>query len=91
MTDEIKRANRLLTPEEAAPSLYAAAELFNRECGTDKKSKDSLKHTLSLLAQELDTAASLRIGQMDSQSRADDVSREVRRTITSVAERLRAL
>lgn len=77
--NDIKRANRLITPEEAAPALQAAADLFN------------LKHTLLLLAQELDIAASLRIGQMDSQSRADDVSRQVRLTLTSVAQRLREL
>lgn len=58
----------------------------------DKKPKDSgLKPTLELLAQELDIAASLRIGQMDSLSRADEVTRQVRLTLTSVAQRLREL
>lgn len=42
-------------------------------------------------ARELDEAASLRIGQMDSQSRADEVSRQVRTTLASVASRLRAM
>lgn len=41
------------------------------------------------LAQELSIAASLRIGQMDTQSRADEVTREIRATLLSVAERLR--
>lgn len=56
----------------------------------DKKAPD-LKQTLEALAQELDIAASLRIGQMDSQSRADEISRQVRVTLNSVAQRLREL
>lgn len=42
-------------------------------------------------AQELELAASLRVGQMDSQSRADEVSRQVRMTLQQVAARMREL
>lgn len=40
-------------------------------------------------AQELELAASLRVGQMDSQSRADEVARQVRMTLTQLARRMR--
>lgn len=43
------------------------------------------------LAQTLDSAASLRAGQMDSQSRADDVANQVRIALMSTAARLREL
>ena len=39
----------------------------------------------------LDLAASLRAGQMDSQSRHDEIARQVRLTLVDVATRLRAL
>lgn len=40
---------------------------------------------------ELDEAAALRIGMMDSQSRVDEVSRQIRTTLMTIAGRLRAL
>jgi hypothetical protein len=40
---------------------------------------------------ELTEAADLRIGMMDSQSRADDVTKQIRTTLTSIASRFRAL
>lgn len=40
---------------------------------------------------ELTEAAALKIGMMDSQSRADDVTRQIRTTLTSIAGRFRAL
>lgn len=49
------------------------------------------KRFLAEAAIELELAASLRAGQMDSQSRADDVARQIRLTLTSVAARARAL
>lgn len=48
-----------------------------------------LKHLIRNLAQELYIASTLRVGAMDTTSRADEVSRQVRQTLTSVAERLR--
>lgn len=42
-------------------------------------------------ADELEAAANLRAGQMDSQSRADDVARQVRQTLVSIAARARSL
>lgn len=42
-------------------------------------------------AEALEHAASLRAGQMASQSRCDDIANEVRSTLVSVAARLRAL
>lgn len=49
------------------------------------------KRFLAEAATELELAASLRAGQMDSQSRADDVARQIRQSILSVASRARAL
>lgn len=39
----------------------------------------------------LDKAALLRIGQMDSQSRADEVQRQIKNVIFEVAEQCRAM
>lgn len=52
---------------------------------------NAFKRLCSEGAEELELAASLRAGQMDSQSRADEVASQVRQTIRSVAERMRAL
>jgi hypothetical protein len=49
------------------------------------------KRFLAAAAIELEIAAGLRAGQMDSQSRADDVAHQIRQTILSVASRARAL
>lgn len=40
-------------------------------------------------ARELDEAAALRVGQMDSQSRADEMARQVRMTMVDLARRMR--
>jgi len=45
----------------------------------------------SELAEALEHAASLRAGQMASQSRCDEIANEVRQTLVSVASRLRSL
>lgn len=50
-----------------------------------------LHATLKQLADELDAAARIRAGAMDSQSRADDLSAQVRGKIQSVSQRLRVL
>lgn len=42
------------------------------------------------LAEALEHAASLRAGQMASQSRCDEIANEVRQTLVSVAARLRS-
>jgi hypothetical protein len=42
-------------------------------------------------AEELELAAALRAGAMDSTSRHDEVAREVRQTLISLAARARAL
>lgn len=49
------------------------------------------KNFLAEAAIELELAASLRAGQMDSQSRADEIARQVRQTMVSLAARARAL
>jgi hypothetical protein len=51
----------------------------------------TLKLNLCDLAIELEIAASLRAGQMDSQSRADEIAKSVRETMQGVAQQLRAL
>ena len=51
---------------------------------------DDLAALLEAGAMELELAASLRVGQMDSQSKADEVNRQVRLTLTGLAERMRA-
>lgn len=58
------------------------------------KPSDELQECKRFLAEaaiELELAASLRVGQMDSQSRADEVARQVRLTLISLAARARAL
>jgi hypothetical protein len=52
---------------------------------------EHIKRVAPELAQSLDLAASMRVGQMDSQSRADDVANQVRITLMSTAARLREL
>ena len=41
-------------------------------------------------AEQLEEASALRVGQMDSSSRADEVNRQVRMTLRQVAENLRS-
>lgn len=50
----------------------------------------ALKQLCHESAQELELAALMRAGQMDSQSRSDEIARQVRATMTGLAERLRA-
>jgi hypothetical protein len=49
------------------------------------------KRFLAEAAIELELAANLRAGQMDSQSRADEIAHQIRQTMVSVAARARAL
>ena len=67
-------------PEQLKPLLIQAAQFI-----------EHIKLVAPELAQTLDTAASLRAGQMDSQSRADDIANQVRITLMSTAARLREL
>lgn len=52
---------------------------------------DTLKRVVADGAHELERAAALRAGQMDSQSRSDEIARDVRMTMTSLAQRMREL
>lgn len=67
-------------PKHIKPLLIQAAQFI-----------EHIKRAAPELAQSLDIAASLRVGQMDSQSRADDVANQVRITLMSTAARLREL
>jgi len=67
-------------PKAIKPLLIQAAQFI-----------EHIKRVAPELAQSLDTAAALRCGQMDSQSRADDVANQVRLTLMSTAARLREL
>lgn len=51
----------------------------------------AIKETAAACAEMLELAASLKAGQMASQSRCDEIAAQVRATITDVAARLRAL
>ncbi len=50
-----------------------------------------LKGTASVCAEVLELAATLKAGQMDSQSRHDEIACQVRASIIDVAAKLRAL
>jgi hypothetical protein len=67
-------------PKALKPLLIQAAQFI-----------EHIKRVAPELAQSLDVAASMRVGQMDSQSRADEVAREVRLSMQSVSARLREL
>lgn len=67
-------------PKAIKPLLIQAAQFI-----------EHIKRVAPELAQSLDLAANLRAGQMDSQSRADDVANQVRITLMSTAARLREL
>jgi hypothetical protein len=67
-------------PKALRPLLIQAAQFI-----------EHIKRVAPELAQSLDVAASMRVGQMDSQSRADEVAREVRLSLQSVSARLREL
>jgi hypothetical protein len=67
-------------PKALKPYLIQAADFI-----------DDVRRIAPELAGSLETAASLRCGQMDSQSRADDVANQVRLTLMSTAARLREL
>jgi hypothetical protein len=78
-----------------------STELRNAEAQAPKHIKHLLiqaadeLHDLKQLmvdgAQQLELAISLRVGQMDSQSRADEVARQVRMTLEQLAARMREL
>jgi hypothetical protein len=55
------------------------------------KQRTAIHPTLMGLAEELEIAASLRVGAMDSNSRAEEITSQVRLTLKSVAARLREL
>lgn len=55
------------------------------------KQRTAFGSTLEGLAQELEVAAALRAGAMDSQSRADEVARQKNVTLQTVAQRLREI
>lgn len=67
-------------PKALKPLLIQAAQFI-----------EHIKRVAPELAQSLDVAAAMRVGQMDSQSRADEVAREVRLSMQSVSARLREL
>lgn len=67
-------------PKHLKPLLIQAAQFI-----------EHVKRSAPELAQSLDIAASLRCGQMDSQSRADELANQVRITLMSTAARLREL
>lgn len=52
---------------------------------------DDYEHLVDDALLELDVAASLRIGMMDSESRIDEITKQIKLTITSVASRMRAI
>lgn len=52
---------------------------------------DRLRHFAANAAMTLEHAAKLRIGQMDSQSRVDDVHAQIRQALVSVAEQARSM
>ncbi len=51
----------------------------------------ALKECAGVSAEALELAATLKAGQMDSQSRHDEIARQVRLTLVDVAAKLRAL
>lgn len=83
--DAVNTAAALRTLEPQAPKSLKAVMI---QAATEL---DDLRRFVSDAAIELEAAAALRIGQMDSQSRADEVSRAVRLTLNSVAARARQL
>lgn len=52
---------------------------------------DDWQRVATDVVRELGEAATLRIGMMDSLSRADEVARQIKTTLTTAASRLRAL
>lgn len=52
---------------------------------------DDLKRLVRDGAQQLELAASLKVGQMDSQSRADEVATQIRMTMVQLAAQMREL
>lgn len=51
----------------------------------------ALNARLRQFADELDAAATLKAGAMDSQNRTDEIAAEVRRTLLSVSKQLREM
>lgn len=84
LPDDVDTAQALRDIEQRLPKqhraliLQAASELA------------AVKETAALCAELLDIAASLRAGQMDSQSRHDEIAIQVRLTLADVAAKLRA-
>lgn len=52
---------------------------------------DDLKRLMADGAEQLALATALRIGQMDSASKAYEITEQIRLTVTGLAERMRAL
>jgi hypothetical protein len=77
---QVLRDAEAQAPKHLKPLLIQAASFI-----------DDVRRVAPELAQTLELAAELRAGQMDSQSRADEVAREVRLSMQSVAARLREL
>lgn len=77
---EALRAAEPQAPKQIKPVLLQAA---NELCDFRRVAADAVR--------ELREAAELRAGAMDSHSRADEVSRYVRATISGVASRLQHL
>jgi hypothetical protein len=76
---ELEAEERKLSPRARALLVLSATML------------ESQRSLLEDAAKELEEAAGLKIGMMDSQSRADDVSRQVRATLVTLATRIRIL
>lgn len=76
---ELEAEERKLSPTTRSLLILAATTLEDQR----KLIEDA--------ANELEEAASLKIGMMDSQSRADDVSRQVRTTLVTLAARMRIM
>jgi hypothetical protein len=52
---------------------------------------ERFRHFAANAAMQLEHAAKLRIGQMDSQSRVDEVHAQIRQALVSVAEQARSM
>lgn len=77
---EALRSAEPQAPKQIKPILLQAA---NELCDFRRVAADAVR--------ELTEAASLRVGMMDSQSRADEIVRQVRSAMTGVASRLQHL
>lgn len=76
---EIETSRGALSADAKAVLIMAASAL------------EDFKRERDDAVRDLEAAAAMRTGQMDSQSRLDEVARQIRVTLTTVAQRLRAL